>query len=1190
MTRLIEYQTFRMLAGARTALALIAAAGMLLIVPGPADAQESDASLRGNVIVPAGTVTEGMRVVAASSNSGFRREVTVRADGSYNFPSLRTGPYRIELLNADGSVAGAQEITLRVGQDAQLALVRDSDEGVMEEVVVFGREIRTLEGAEIGLNITPEQIDSLPQNSRNFLAFADLAPGVTFERGSNGATRIQGGAQDSRSVNVFIDGVGQKDYVLKNGITGQDSSQGNPFPQSAIGEYRVITQNYKAEFDQVSSAAITAVTQSGTNEFHGDIFWDFTDEGLRAKTPREIELNDDKVETTDNQFGVSFGGPIIRDRLHFFLAYEGKRNEVPVDVSPGAGVDPADLPAQYQALIGNFNRDFEQDLFFGKLDFFPSDVDLFQFSVKVREEAGLRWDGGVNTRSFTHPINNDETRVLLRYERNGGDWINDVRLTFEDSAWNPQPDREIALFLNNSGNQRILNVGGHPNFQNKGQEGWGIQNDFTWIGFDDHEIKAGVKLKWVDLNTEQQQPFNPQYLFNTEFDPDGMTTFNDQVPYRVIIGTPLPGIGDGSATSDNFQFGVYIQDDWQATDRLQLSLGIRWDYEETPVWLDYVTPPDVVSALSGWSGAQLANYNLNEFISDGGNRDTFDGAIAPRLGFSYDLTDIYTLFGGYGRSYDRNQFDFIRAESSAQTFRTFTFNFDTGDPDNPCAGCPVWDPIYLTEQRDMLARQLMQNVGSPSVASTSPELLTGGRAVELDQQLLPLIVRERVLSQTYGPGMAELQAVRASIQSILAFYAERGIRVPTEAEGYVAQRPTGRQVNYASVMKTALEQQLVAIDANLQHLDDQYDQARVNARDFQKFHQKDEELNAELLRLSDLLKTAENSVTELSVKGDETYRLEQISPVRSELSTKRIIKFFGAGTIFGVLCALALAYFREFRDTSLKSVEDVRARINYPVLGGVPLSTASASGSHAADEHRGLAPDLVYLHQPGSAAAEAYRAVRTALFSAAATTGKRKFMVTSAEPGDGKSTFIANLAVAVAQAGKSVLLIDADMRKPRQQGLFSLRHQVGTADVLGGEVEVENAIQVSSVDGLSILAAGGAPYNPAELLSSPRLSDVLNRVGQDYDFVLVDTPPLLTVSDPCIVAPHLDSALLVVRLGKNKSAAINRANELIATHGIDILGTVANGIPMPEVDDYYTARPAAPSRTSQPVEREYVAS
>ena len=699
----------------------------------PLYAQQSDATLRGK-IAPA-TVASGGQALAQDVNGGYRRSAEIREDGAYTFASLRPGRYRLEITAPSGATTSA-EVVLRVGENAVVNLDLPSQSGTdvaqLEEVVVTGQVIKLQQGAEVGLNITPELIDALPQNSRNFLAFADLAPGVTFQRGSNGATSIQGGAQASNSVNVFIDGVGQKDYVLKSGITGQDSSPGNPFPQSAIGEYRVITQNYKAEFDQVSSAAITAVTRSGGNEFHGDVFWDFTNESFRSETPSEEDQGGDKTETEDNQFGVSVGGPIIANKLHFFTAYEGKRNQLPVQVSPGAGFTAADLPTEYASQLGNFNREFDEDLIFAKLDWFPSDFDLVQFSVKLREETGLRWDNGANAPSFTHDINNDETRVLLRYERSAERWINDLRLTYEDSAFNPQPDVEIARILQTSGRQTILNTGGHPNFQDKGQNGFGIQNDFTWTDLPNHTIKAGIKMKWVDLETVQQQPFNPQYRFNVEFDPTGAGGFNDQVPYELRFGTPLTGIGDGSAISDNFQLGLYIQDDWLVTDRLELNLGIRWDYEESPIYLDYVTPSDAVNAVTTWPNIQNTNYNISDFISNGNNRDAPDDLWQPRLGFSYDLTEDgrYTLFGGIGRSYNRNQFDFIQAESTRGTFPTVSFQFDTGDPDNPCDGCPVWDPIYLTQEgRDQLV------AAAPPGGSRELRLLTNDLTVPYADQL-----------------------------------------------------------------------------------------------------------------------------------------------------------------------------------------------------------------------------------------------------------------------------------------------------------------------------------------------------------------------------------------------------------------------------------------------------------------------
>ena len=125
--------------------------------------------------------------------------------------------------------------------------------------------------SEVGGTVSPKIINTIPQVTRNFLEFADV-PGVVFGSRRQRHDHAAGGAQTASNINVYIDGVGQKNYVLQGGITGQDSSRGNPFPQLGIGEYKVISQNYKAEYDQVSSAADHGRDQSGTNEFHGEVF------------------------------------------------------------------------------------------------------------------------------------------------------------------------------------------------------------------------------------------------------------------------------------------------------------------------------------------------------------------------------------------------------------------------------------------------------------------------------------------------------------------------------------------------------------------------------------------------------------------------------------------------------------------------------------------------------------------------------------------------------------------------------------------------------------------------------------------------------------------------------------------------------------------------------------------------------
>lgn len=712
------------------ALALSTAGGALTFaLATPAYAQEANASLRGNIT----TESQVSQVTAVDVNTGVRRTVTLEADGDYVFASLRPGTYRLELASA-GGVRATEEFTLLVAQDAVLdfdlteagASSTTAAGAVNEEnvIIVSGARIRAMEGGEVGLNITQREIEQLPQGNRNFLAFADLAPGVQFVTNGAGQSRLQGGAQDSRTTNIFIDGVGQKDYVLKNGITGQDSSAGNPFPQSAIGEYRVLSSNYKAEYDQVSSVAITAVTRSGTNEFHGAAFIDYSDESFRSRTPSEkfngrpglaTEDIEPKTPQQDIQWGVSLGGPIIQDKLFFFTAYENKRIDFPLDIQPGNANNIDNIPASFAGEFGSFTRRFNEDLFFGKLDFAPNYSDLFQVSLKYRTESGDGINSGSNLRSTTVDQNVEEWRGLLRWEHTADDWINDLKLTYEDAAWFPTPRTfENAFRYQDALGATLFTTGGAANYQDKGQEGYAIQNDFTWLGLENHTFKTGIKAKWVKLNSLQLNLFNPLFLYNTQFNG---ATFNDSIPYRMQFGAD-GGLGqDPIVTSKNFQFGIYVQDDWEVSDRLTLNLGIRWDYDRTPSFVNFVTSQASIDAVSPANYPNLVNadYDINDFISTGSERSTFKGAFQPRIGFSYliDPESDFVLFGGFGRSYDRNQFDFLQQEVSRGGFTTRTFNFlNTGAPPGQACTtgptCVAWDPIYLTPEG---RAQLLQTLG-----------------------------------------------------------------------------------------------------------------------------------------------------------------------------------------------------------------------------------------------------------------------------------------------------------------------------------------------------------------------------------------------------------------------------------------------------------------------------------------------
>ncbi|MBF6024509.1 TonB-dependent receptor [Lysobacter niastensis] len=696
----------------RTLLACALASCLVVAAPA-ALAQSTGATIRGQVTVDSVPATDA-QVTATNVATGLTRRVQASGDGSYNVGGLPPGDYRIDVTA--GGRTNSQVVTLKVGQTATLNL---STGGVaetaapgaattMEAVTVTAAPVFETKTPEVATYISQVQIESLPQASRNFLAFADIVPGMIFDRRGNSTTQLRSGAQSSNGINVFIDGVGQKNYVLKGGVSGQDQSKGNPFPQLAIGEYKVITSNYKAEYDQISSAAVTAVTKSGTNDFHGDFFWDKT--GIpewRTPTPAE-ERAGTKSPSGETQYGAAFGGPILRDRLFFFVTYESKEFETPDTIAPGPLPAGISLTPELLALTGPTSEPFNEDLWFGKLTWQVNDNNLVELSAKDRKEDEITDLGGLNTDSYGKTNINESTRLDLRYQWSNTNWLNDMHVTHEDEKFNPRAITLAPGFIIQDNQRRtVLNVGGGQDFQDKGQEGWGFQDDLTFTGIDGHTLKGGFKYKSVEINAFEQQPFNAQYSINYPANVIlmGNTALANFQPFEVRFGAPLPGTGDRNITSKNKQYGIYFQDDWEVNDKLIINLGLRYDYEKTPSYEDFVTPANLVAALRGWSNIHQpgVDYDIEDYISTGGNRDAFKDAWQPRVGFSYDLfaDQRHVIFGGAGRAYDRNLFDYLALEQSKSTFPSYSLLFNT--PGNPCTvdnvRCFNWDPRFLDQEQ-----------------------------------------------------------------------------------------------------------------------------------------------------------------------------------------------------------------------------------------------------------------------------------------------------------------------------------------------------------------------------------------------------------------------------------------------------------------------------------------------------------
>lgn len=212
---------------------------------------------------------------------------------------------------------------------------------------------------------------------------------------------------------------------------------------------------------------------------------------------------------------------------------------------------------------------------------------------------------------------------------------------------------------------------------------------------------------------------------------------------------------------------------------------------------------------------------------------------------------------------------------------------------------------------------------------------------------------------------------------------------------------------------------------------------------------------------------------------------------------------------------------------------------------------------------------LVSTLSPRSAVGEAYRILRTNLQFLSLEKPLRHLVVTGAVAGEGKTLTAANLAVVEAQAGKKVVVVDADLRRPALNRRFELPGYSGLTTWLAGEASLEEVLQPTGVPGLYLLASGPIPPNPAELLGSARAAELMARLGEAADLVIWDTPPVLHVSDASVLAGRADGTLLVVRAGRQPYASAQKAKEQLQQVGARILGVVLDAVPMGGRSDYY---------------------
>lgn len=287
-------------------------------------------------------------------------------------------------------------------------------------------------------------------------------------------------------------------------------------------------------------------------------------------------------------------------------------------------------------------------------------------------------------------------------------------------------------------------------------------------------------------------------------------------------------------------------------------------------------------------------------------------------------------------------------------------------------------------------------------------------------------------------------------------------------------------------------------------------------------------------------------------------------PRLSSIPVAPRMSFIGTVALFcGTAIGLLLIYILDALDDRFRSPEELKLHLRFPILALIAkLDGAGGLGIANVEAFR----------NPNGLAAEAYRTLRSAISFSAEDTGR--LVITSTEPGDGKTTTLANLAVTYAQARKRTLLIDADMRRPGMTAMLELKGQQGLSQILRDDRTIADCaplnVYAMPLENLDVIPAGPRPGNPAELLQSERFSDLLAWAETQYDQILIDAPPILAVADPAIIGRLVDGCVLVVRPDKNRRRVVIRAGEALVSAGVTVVGMAVNHLGKEMTSDAYS--------------------
>ena len=442
----------------------------------------------------------------------------------------------------------------------------------------------------------------------------------------------------------------------------------------------------------------------------------------------------------------------------------------------------------------------------------------------------------------------------------------------------------------------------------------------------------------------------------------------------------------------------------------------------------------------------------------------------------------------------------------------------------------------LAAQQSMLDQEaileILANLGDEDLVESASAVTTDPTVINVIQQIADIEGQIQGLSANYGPKHPERIRMEKQKEQMRKFLKQRldGIRLKVQTEYDLAKKKFDDMTTQLDLVK----------EETIEMQGEKYRPFRKALSDLDRERMFYDQLGAQV-RQQIVKSTAPKNPVEIFDPAKPDNR-----PVSPNLFMNVLISIF-----VGLGAGVGLAYFIEYLDTSIKTADDIERILGLPVLGLIPQKVRPLIEEGPDSEH-----------------AEAYRVLRTNLAFTESGSNRGAFSVLSSGAGEGKSTTTFNLAFVCAQQGEKVLLIDADLRRPVQHTILGVSNRFGLTNVLLRDVPVEEAIKATSVPNLHFLPSGRLPRTSLGVLDPKRIGELIASLKQKYDVVLIDTPPLVGISDSSIIAKETDGAIIVVQYRKYPREMLAKAKTMVEALGVKVIGAVLNNINVMR-DDYY---------------------